>query len=544
MGVQYRGGFCPIDLSKLLCLLLALLHLKVGVTADLNSPSNSSAFDDATLNEQIQQLTALIAERNIPAIELLLAPCIQAVAIDPQTERQCIRLYTDSVILDDSFQAVIHHWALSEPDNYHALMLKSQLLYLSVWSEMGLEEFEEIPPYQLHQAALLREENRALLEFAITRHPDLPYAYRLLLKNLHWTGSLEELETVRQQAVRRVPGSFYVAAAVLDSARLHFGGSYDLQYELMQSYLKNVDIYPYLSRLADYRRLVYARDVRDGYDDEADPERALVILKPLLEKQYPWLELYIDMIALYWQLEQPDQARRLLLEAMEIAPDNETLLAMAFCTCYGLKPSETITAAQRYTERYPTSFDGWAKLGNKYYDSDDYQSARRAYDKALDLRPLSPAILVYRSWVRDELGLYTPDFQSTDYFIDLTLYSIPSFEFVESLAERARDALYPDIRGRQRVRLDAHIDEFFTASKLDADVRPYLEALDWDIDTWRDVAFYFADRVRLTSHLQDDYIEPVRERYSDPEEDHEVSQIHRIYQNVSQDVLEEFIARY
>lgn len=542
---QYRGFFASLFYSlKVLFLLSALAVVNHGFSADLSSPSGSWAIDEATLNEQIQELTQLLTDRDLTAVEQRLEPCLQAVAIDPQTERQCLRLYTDSVTLDDSLQAVINNWASSEPDNYHALMLKSQLLYLSVWSELGLEELDEVPPYQLHQAAIIRAANRELLESAVALRPDLSYAYYRLLKNLYWTGSIEDLATLRQQAIRQVPGSFYVAATALDSARLRLGGSYQLQYDLMQSYLKNVDAYPYMSRLRDYRRLVLARDIRDGSDQDADPERALVMLKPLYEKQYPWLELYIDMVGLYWQLEQPNQARRLLLEAMDIAPDNETLLAMAFCACYGLKPAETLAAAERYTERYPTSFDGWAKLGNKYYNAGNYQAARRAYDNALDIRPLAPAVLVYRSWAREELGLYNPDYQSRDYFIDLTLYSIPSFEFVERLAEQAREALYPDVQGRQRARLDGHISEFFTARKLDSSVRQYLEDRDWPIDTWREVAYYFADRAHLASHLRDDYIEDIRERYSDASADHEVSQIYTLYQDVSQEVLDEFLAQY
>ena len=500
--------------------------------------------DQASLGEETRQLTELLRARNLSAVESMLEPCIDPEGIDYSTEIRCIRWYEDSVVLDEDFRTAIENWFLIEPENYHALMFKSQLLNLSVSAEKGLKPDEDTHPLHLYQAGLIREQNREVLETAVSVNPSLPYAYKRLLRNLLWTGTNEEIIQLRHQAIEQVPGSFAVAMEVLTTYRQRFGGSLETQQGVIQTYLKNVDRFPYLSNLIDYHRIIRSQDIRDTYGLAESPAQSLIVLKPLVEERPPWLELYIELADIYYYLDQPDRARNALLEGLALAPDNERLLSMSLCRCYGFKLSETLAAAERYTERYPTSFDGWARLGHKHYDSGDFLAAGNAYRRALAIRPYDPEVRLYKYWAAEEAYQQPRSYLDRPFFINLMLYSIPSYEFADDLAEQARYALKDQMTGRRLAQLERDIDRYLNRETFDQEVRRQLQRLDWNIRTWADVAYYFAERAHIADYLDDDFSAALNARFSATDTDHEVHQVHEIYQQVSQSMLADFIDRY
>ena len=55
-------------------------------------------------------------------------------------------------------------------------------------------------------------------------------------------------------------------------------------------------------------------------------------------------------------------------------------------------------------ERDPGKFDVWARLGNIYFDSNQYMEAIEAYTKALGIQPRNPDVLTDRAIMYRRIG--------------------------------------------------------------------------------------------------------------------------------------------
>ncbi len=57
-------------------------------------------------------------------------------------------------------------------------------------------------------------------------------------------------------------------------------------------------------------------------------------------------------------------------------------------------PAEMFQAMEAEAARNPQNADAWVRLGNAYFDTDQYQRAIEAYERALTIQPDNPNVLI------------------------------------------------------------------------------------------------------------------------------------------------------
>lgn len=518
--------------------LLCLISVTAVIKAQAAVPM---FFEELDLHDQATALSEALRSGDLVSVKQGLAPCLTIALPDVRTEQRCTRLYADIVVLDNDFQRALRLWVSHEPDNYHARLLLRQMLGLASWAERGHAYAREVHPYHMHRYQQYQLQSREHLDVALSLRPDLPFAYTDLVNLVGRTGTNTELLSVHEQAMARVPGSFEVARNALFVTQPRWGGSYRLQDELLDGYLALVDDYPDYAVLEDYLRLLRARDINDGYQVDADPQRAVTMLTELAEKNYHWADLYWNLAAAYKNLEQPEQARAPMIRALVLEPDDEFFLQAADCTCYGLTEAEATALSERYVERYPMAFVGWTSLGYNYYSAGNYQSALEAYTQALALRPLDPRTHQFEQWSKDELGIEYEDFRTTDYFKDLTVYSIESYEFAENLNGSLRDFIRPQIGREWWQRLDVALDGAISRGAIDTEVRPRLDELELTHEKWKEVSTYFADRAHIAKHMTDSYRTKIRDAYDADNPEDPINRVWSVYRSALDALGDRFI---
>ncbi|WP_108124039.1 tetratricopeptide repeat protein [Saccharospirillum mangrovi] len=498
-------------------------------------------FEELDLHDQAMALSNALRIGDLATVKAGLEPCLTIELPDVRTEQRCTRLYADIVVLDADFQRALRNWVSNEPNNYHARLLIHKMLSLAAWSERGHGYSDETHPYHMHLYEQYQAQARVHLEAALSLRPDLPFAHTEMINLVGRTGSNADWLRLHEQALEQVPGSFELARNALYVAQPRWGGSYVLQDELLREYLSKADEFPDFAVLEDYLTLLRARDYKDGYEVKADPQRAVAMLTELAEKQYPWADLNWILADAYNKLDQPEQARAPMIRALVLEPDEEFFLHVADCTCYGLSDAEVIAIAERYVARYPTAFAGWTGLGYKYYFAEDYPAALDAFSQALELRPLDPRMHQFEQWSKDKLGIAYEDFRSTEYFKDLTVYSIESYEFSDSLKNDLRDLIRPQIGRQWWQRLDVALDGAITRQAIDTDVRPRLDALELSHDQWKVVSTFFADRAHIANHMKESYRTEVRNDYDDANPDDPINQVWSQYRSALDALGDRFI---
>jgi len=534
LNQQFGGSISP------LLLLIFSLNWGISVQAESTSPEVIEDFLSQSQSDQLHALTANVrAGAWIRATELL-SPCLEA-SIALELEQRCFLLHTDLLMMDVEFQQAIKDWVDAEPENYHARLLKASMLeYLAV-EELSFDYPANVPFYHRHRAQKFRLQSRFELESALDLNVNLPYAYQGMIRNLRQTGSITELAQFITNTLQHVPWSYEVAKTVLSVSMPRGDSDYTLNVDNVWSfYHEQAERFPQLERIADYQTLLEAQKYQYGYGVEVDIEQARVLLQELEEAGYSDRSLFTALTRLYEKLDQPEQARLAIENSLAIAPDSLMQLKELVCACNGFSLTESIAAADRYTRRNPISFIGWTTLGKLHANNRQPVQALNAFQNALDLRPYDPMSNFFVQWTQDGLGIAYEDFWTRQYSIELTLYSIPSGMFADSLAEIARAQL--QTAGISEITVTT--EQFFTAEKLTNRVRQQLMALDWDEKTWADVSASFADRSKMGEYLQENYRRQLRQRFSALDGDHEVGQVMDIYADVRRSLLEEYIALF
>ncbi len=95
-------------------------------------------------------------------------------------------------------------------------------------------------------------------------------------------------------------------------------------------------------------------------------------------------EIYLDLSMEYQAMSDLKSAIRILKEALDSNPENETAVyELAFCYDQLGDVEKAIGCYEKYLDVNPYSFTTWYNLGNAYSKADDYEKAAWAYDYSI-----------------------------------------------------------------------------------------------------------------------------------------------------------------
>ncbi|MFG1495281.1 tetratricopeptide repeat protein [Saccharospirillum sp. HFRX-1] len=490
---------------------------------------------------QVVALERLIRAQRYRDAEALLAPCLDYDASDAIAEGDCSSLFFDVPTTDEAFVQSMQRWIELEPDNYSALLIMGELVSTQAWNLRGHSFSNRVHPDYLYQFRQFQNHSRRYFERALQVRSDLPYAYRKLIGIYSTLGDDGDrlVDVTYAQSQNVVPGSLMIAKEIVHAYQPRWGGSNEQMDAIYQRYAQQQPRFEHLQELSDYITLIKVEDLDDGVGGPVDRDQARAMLLSIYPRNAHDYKANLLMASLGGRSGDENE-RPYLIRMYQDNPFSETALNIGHCRCYDMTPADSLAITERHLERNPDMYYGWARRGDYLYNHGHYEESLRHYERALALRPWAPETLYDIEWAKRKLGMPVEDFETFEYFKELTVYTVGGSLYLSHFMDNVEDNIRPQISAAQWQGVTQLAEQELTLERFQTLLSAQLDNLEWDRDTWYETSLYFADFSHVAGHKSSKERERIREKFSDLSQPSSVRQVMALNQLVVRQMAMEF----